>query len=115
MSRLKRSSSASDRRVEERSSSAATACSVEPSKKVWQEHVSLAILFVAEMPLVLEDAQQRADRRIAGRIGELIEHLGCGRATHAIDHVHDLAFPTAELRVRFFGHCQPPNRLMLKN
>jgi len=36
------------------------------------------------------------------RLGELIEHLGGGGATRTIDHVHDLPFPTAQLRIRFF-------------
>src|SRR5438477_365633 len=75
---------------------------------------ALAILFVAEMPLLLEDPQQRADRGVARRVGELIEHLGGGRATPAVDHLHDLAFPTAELRARFFGHGHAPDGWMLK-
>src|SRR6266550_890149 len=79
------------------------------------EHVAGAVLLMTEMAFFLEHAQERAHGGITRRIRELIEHLGGGGTAGPVDHVHDLPFPTAQLRVRFFGHCRSPNGWMLKN
>src|SRR3989442_946325 len=75
----------------------------------WEEYVAGTVLLMTQMPLFLEHSQQGADRGVTGRIGKLIEHLGGAGSAGPIDHVHDLPFPTAQLRVRFFGHCRSPN------
>src|SRR5216117_1236070 len=79
------------------------------------KHIAGAVFLVAQMPFLLEHPQQRAYGGISRRIGELIEHLGGGGAAGTINHVHDLPFPTAQLGIRFFGHCRSPNGWMLKN
>src|SRR6185437_3434768 len=52
--------------------------------------VARALFFVPEMALLLEDAEQRAHRGGARRIGDLIVDLGRRRVTAAVDDVHDL-------------------------
>ena len=74
-----------------------------------KKDVARAILFVADMSLLLQHPQQRPDSGVAGGIGELVEHLRGARAARAVDHVHDLAFTAAELGIRFFRHCQSLN------
>src|SRR6185437_10802952 len=60
--------------------------------------VARALFFVPEMALLLEDAEQRAHRGGARRIGDLIVDLGRRGVTAAVDDVHDLPFAAAELR-----------------
>src|SRR5882672_12128689 len=73
------------------------------------EHVAGTVFLMTQMPFLFEHPQQRAHGGITRRIRELIEHLGGGGAAGTIDHIHDLPLPTAQLQVRFFGHCRSPN------
>src|SRR5262245_43075528 len=72
-----------------------------------QVHVARTVPFVAHVALLLEKAQHAADRRVAGRVRQLLAYLRGGRATPAEEHVHDLPLATAELRVET-GHRGSP-------
>jgi len=62
-----------------------------------QVEVAVAVELVAEMALVLEDAEHRPDCRIARRIREPGEDVGRADPALAIDDVHDLPLATAEI------------------
>jgi hypothetical protein len=57
------------------------------------------------VPLVLQDAQHGANRRVARRVGEALLDLGGGGLAQGVEHVHDLALAAAERGgVRGLGH-----------
>ena len=100
------------------SRSAATASVAEPSKKVrttclsadfrarsrltiGKKDVARTVLLVADVSFLLEQPEHRAHGGVARRIGNVVEHLGGGGASAAIDDVHDLSFAATELRGGF--------------
>jgi hypothetical protein len=65
-----------------------------------------SVLPVDEVSLLLEDAEQGADGRVAGRRRQAFQDLGSGGLFHLIDDVHDLALPAAQILVGL--HLGPP-------
>src|SRR5215470_8662164 len=65
--------------------------------------VARAVLLVANVAPLLEEAEERAHRRIARRIGEIVHHLVCGRAPASVQDVHDLAL-AARQRIGLLHH-----------
>ena len=65
-----------------------------------QIDVARAVLLVADVPLVFEDAQHRPHRRIARGIGQGGLDLGGGRAPLRIQNVDDLPLAAAQIEMR---------------
>jgi hypothetical protein len=61
-----------------------------------EEDVARAVRAMSQMAFFFEDAEERADGRIAGRIGQSGGDLGRGGFAAGIDDIHDLAFAAAE-------------------
>jgi hypothetical protein len=74
---------------------AAIACSAEPSKNVC---TTWAVLLVTDVALLFQDAQQRANRRIARRVLKLALHVGGGGAAALEEQIHYLPLPAAQAR-----------------
>ena len=64
-----------------------------------RRHVDVAdaVLLVPHVALVLEDAQQRADGGVAGRIRHPGADVGGGRPPQAVQDVHDLPLTLTEM------------------
>ena len=63
-----------------------------------------AVRLVAHVAFFFEDAEHRADGRVALRIGHLLAHLGGCRLSVAVKNVHDLTFATTQLDDGLGGH-----------
>jgi hypothetical protein len=64
-----------------------------------REDVAGAFPIVTQMPLLLQDPQVRAHRRVTRRIGQLGQHIGRGRPPKAIHDLHDLTLTAGQLVV----------------
>ena len=64
-----------------------------------QKHVARAVGLMPDVPLLLQDAQQRARRGVAGGIGKRRQDLGGRRAAPAVEDVENLAFAAAQASV----------------
>src|SRR6185503_5471451 len=60
-------------------------------------NVARPLLHVREVPLCLENAQQRSDGRLTWGVGQRGVDVGCARLSAGVDDVHDLPLATAEL------------------
>ena len=67
-------------------------------------HVARPVLEVADDPLLLERAEERAHRRVARRVGDPLEHVGHCRPAAAVEEVHDLPLAAAEAVGVRVGH-----------
>ena len=74
---------------------------------VGQIDVAGTVLLVPDVPLVLENPQQRADRRIARRFRQRGLDLGRGRLASLIEDVEDLPLPAAQIPVVVRVHTDP--------
>jgi hypothetical protein len=77
----------------------------------WQEDVPWSVLLVTNVSFYLEKAKHRAHRGVAGRIWNVLEHLGRGRAAAPIDDIHDLSLAATQARPVF----RHDNLVVLKN
>src|SRR4051794_31848426 len=59
--------------------------------------VGASLFLVANMPFLLEDAEERAHRGVARRVGEAVHHFGRSRAPNAKEQVHDLSLSSAQV------------------
>jgi hypothetical protein len=50
---------------------------------------------MANVPLILEDAQERSDGGATGRVGQFFEHFHGGGFAAAVERVHDLPLAAA--------------------
>src|SRR5688572_25144312 len=55
------------------------------------------VVLVAKMSLFLEEPEHSTNGGVAWRIGKVVQDVGGGCAPAAIDDVHDLPLPRAEL------------------
>ena len=62
-----------------------------------QVDVGAPFLLVADVALLLEDAQERSDGGVARRVGESFHHLGGGGSADAEEEVHDLSLASAQV------------------
>src|SRR4029453_18481815 len=62
--------------------------------------VAQVFSFVADVPLLFEDAKRGANRRVARRVRERLVNSGCGCLASAVQDVHDLALASAQFRDR---------------
>ena len=69
-----------------------------------------AVLLVADVALLLEDAQLRADGGVAGVARQLRHDVGAGGAAPAVEDVHDLPLAAAQRGLQFLGHCSLGDR-----
>ena len=69
--------------------------------------VAGTILLVADVPLFVEDSQERADRRLARRLRQGGLNLGGRRVAALVKDVEDLALPAAQIPVLGGVHTCP--------
>ena len=60
-----------------------------------QKYVARAVRLMPDVPLLLQDAQQRARGGVAGRIGERRQDLGRRRLAPAVEDIENLALAAA--------------------
>src|SRR5262245_33219555 len=62
----------------------------------WLIDIFPALLNMFDVPLFLEDSQQRTHGSLAGRIGQVGEHTSGGSRASGVENIHDLPFATAQ-------------------
>ena len=55
------------------------------------------LLLVLQLPLLFQLPHDRPDRRVAGRIGQVLLHLGRGGGLEAVEDVHDLPLAAGQV------------------
>src|SRR5437762_885973 len=67
-------------------------------------HIPRTILFVPDVSLFLENPKHRANRRVAGGLGQCGLHIGRSRMSSGVENVNNLTLPSAEVVVGSFNH-----------